>query len=229
MPATDEQKAILAVLLLLQRLGEEWRWSERRRTARDPASVAVGRFTHLRDYEVENYILHGGVTAGAFDYDQAIYIRPPRGTRTAVSVLWCRWDFGQAVAAWGFHVGIWSKRGRRCRSPRPSGDEELAFVGFRYETPGCGGNHNYYHAQPCRTLAKDGPVIVEALPISDRNPTWPLAAESPLELLLCFVMSLYGREGIDELACKVQEDVRIRRQQMLLSAIRKMQNLGSNN
>ena len=80
---------------------------------------------------------------------------------------------------------MWSQR-EAFPNPNPeNGRRYVAFLGFRYETPEDGDNHDYYHAQPCQSMG-DGVRSrwTNALPISERNPTFPLAAQSSLELLL---------------------------------------------
>ena len=62
-----------------------------------------------------------------------------------------------------------------------------------------GTNHNYYHAQPCRSTGQKDDEVEMALPISYRMPTWPIAATCALELLLCFVASMYGMNGLRQL------------------------------
>lgn len=70
------------------------------------------------------------------------------------------------------------------------------FIGYRYETPEYGDNHNYYHAQPCQSMGDRDEKVTQALPVPERNPTWSLAAKSSLELLLCLVVSIYGMKGL---------------------------------
>ena len=56
---------------------------------------------------------------------------------------------------------------------------------------------NYYHAQPCRSMAASRTPVAEALPIPDRYPAFPLAATSSVDLLLCLVTSIHGMKRSD--------------------------------
>jgi hypothetical protein len=62
--------------------------------------------------------------------------------------------------------------------------------------------------------------VETALPISYRMPTWPIAATSALELLLCFVASMYGMNGLRQLQETLNNDVAARGNRMLQSALR---------
>lgn len=110
------------------------------------------------------------------------------------------------------------------------GDDEdarsIVFLGFRYETPEEGDNHNYFHAQPCRNMGGREAPVVHALPVGERNPTWPLAAASALELLLCLFTSLYGLRGLAELESDIQQSAGIRSQRLLLDSVSRIRRLG---
>ena len=68
--------------------------------------------------------------------------------------------------------------------------------------------------------------IVQALLISERNPTFPLAAKSALELLLCLVVSLYGMNILIEWVKRISGDLSLRGQQLLRTTMRKFRELG---
>ena len=198
MPATDEQKTILSVLRLLLIKGEQWMRHDRPPAATATARVAEGRFTPLRAWQLDNHLLHGGKT-GRFNDSEVIYIKPPAMERSAVAAIWCHWDFDVHIPKCGFYFGIWSARPAFPHLNRTAVTKHNAFVGFRYETPEDGYNHNFYHAQPCQSMAARQPPIAQAVPIPDRYPTFPLAAESCVDLLLCLVTSIYGMIGLKEL------------------------------
>jgi hypothetical protein len=68
-------------------------------------------------------------------------------------------------------------------------------IGFRFETPEGEGTHNFYHAQLISDFEKDrlGFDLVGCptwLPTTE--PTLPLKANNPAELLICLLVSLYG-------------------------------------
>ena len=189
------------------------------------ANVATGNFVALGENELENHLLYAG-RAGQFDYDEVIYIRPPARERAAVSALWCRWDFDSALPKCGFYFGTWTREQRRLVEVGEGEPRQVVFLGFRYETPEEGDNHNYFHAQPCRSMGGRDAPVVQALPVPERNPTLPLAACSALELLLCLVVSLYGLSGLAELEREIQESAQIRAQRLLLQSVQRIRSLG---
>ena len=204
MATTAEQRAIFAVLRLLLTDGLD-------RTRPPPDTIAVlkmarAQFTPLERYDFDPLEYQ---PTGRFPVGRVIYIEPPPREKSAVAALWCRWDFNADLPRCGFYLGIWSaQRG----FPNPnSGHKHPAFTGFRYETPEDGDNHDYYHAQPCQSMGGDEDVRC-ALPISPRVPTFPLAAQSSLALLLCLVTSVYGMAGLKKLQSKVSGRNKLLRQ-----------------
>lgn len=224
MPATEEQKAVWSVLRLLLKAGEDWIRHKRPTRAAAVAEIAERQFTALRDHDLEGHLLHRG-NAGSFADHQVIYIEPPPRQGPAVAAIWCRWDFGSAEARCGFYFGLWMQT--QLRGAAAHGlSERTDFVGYRYETPETGENHNYYHVQPCRSLGARDEEVAQALPVSQRNPTWPLAAETSLELLLCLVVSLYGKRGLRDLQANVLGNPAMRGNDLLCRSMSKLLDLG---
>ena len=186
--------------------------------------VAKGKFRALKKYELENYMLHGG-KCGQFGDAEVIYIKPPAKENSAIAALWCRWNFNLIPASCWFYFGIWSVQPS---FPVSGGHKYPAFLGFRYEAPEIDTNHNYYHVQPCQSIGPKSNVILEALPISQRNPTWPLPADSSIDLLLCLVTSLYGMNGLTDIAEEVRKDPVMRNYKVLDNALKKILNLQKN-
>lgn len=227
MPATDEQKAVISVLLLLLRRGEDWRLRQQLGTVRHALRVAEGKFTPYSKSELERRMLYSG-RCGKLNADSVIFIEPPEREKSAVAALWCRWDFSDSVAKCGFFLGMWSRPAGALGSAENTANRQPVFLGFRFETPEQNNTHNFYHVQPCRSMVGGGSSLTESLPISERNPTWPLAAKSALELLLCLVISLYGLSGLMEIEKEIEQDPDTRAQDVLLRAVREMQALGRN-
>ena len=215
-----EHKAIHSVLRLLLIDGEDWT-----RYGGGVNSVALrnaqGKFTPLKEKELENCLLHK--SKGELPEDRVIYIKPPSREKSAVAAIWCRWDFNEELSRCGFYFGIWSEQEA---FPNPGdGRKYTAFIGFRYETPEDGCNHDYYHAQPCRSMVyRDRSQVVHSLPISVRYPTFPLAAKSSLDLLLCLVTSIYGMNGLKKLKYKVSDSSSMRQNELLLRSLEKVVN-----
>ena len=225
MAATEEQKAILSVLLLLRRSGEQWRSFDRPRAATAAVNVAIGSFTPITEIELERLFLYSG-TRGQFDFHEVIYVPPPPKEKSAVSALWCRWDFAGASAKCGFYMGTWWKA-QAVPADEADCGESVVFLGFRYETPEEGDNHNFFHAQPCRSMGERELPVVQALPVTERNPTWPLVAGTALDLLLCLVVSWYGKRGLAKLEDEIQEAVGIRSQKLLLASVKRIREVGN--
>lgn len=216
MAATDEQKAVFSVLKVLLIHGQA---STRRPrlTAEHPPAVARRQFTALNTFDLERILLYR--KRGQFPDEKVIYLKAPPKETSAVAAMWCRWNFDVVPSSFRYYFGVWSKQ--QAFPNRDTATKYTAFVGFRYETPEGGDNHDYYHAQPCRSMGI-GSCIEYALPISERNPTFPLAAQSSLELLLCLVTSIYGRSGLKELAAALSNQRSMRDNQLLRRSFNKL-------
>lgn len=217
MAATDEQKAVFSVLKVLLINGQA---STRRPRliAEHPPAVARRQFTALNASDLERNLLYR--KRGQFPDEKVIYLKAPPKETSAVAAMWCRWNFDVFPSSFGYYFGVWSKQQA---FPNRGDDHNTAFLGFRYETPEAGDNHDYYHAQPCRSMGSGINSHIEyALPVSERNPTFPLAAQSSLELLLCLVTSIYGRSGLRELAAAVSNQQSMRGNQLLHLSLKKL-------
>ena len=73
-------------------------------------------------------------------------------------------------------------------------------VGYRFETPETAGPHHYYHAQLIRSFGKAGVDWGIPCPVwlPDTQPAFVLDADDPIELLVCLLVSLYGRGYVDK-------------------------------
>ena len=109
----------------------------------------------------------------------------------------------RSAACW-FYLGLWLA--------------ERGFVGFRFEMPQEGRNHNYFHSQPCQAIGSREDPIPEALAVPERNPTLPLAASSALELLLCLVVSIHGMNGLSRMRSTMMNDTAMRQDRLLRDA-----------
>ena len=168
--------------------------------------TAEARFTPLGLMELDQRF-RWGPDEGDFG-GCAIYVAPPRKQINTPMALWCRWDFrGKRCSCW-YYLGMWLN---------PS-----QFIGYRFEMPESGNNHNYFPSQPCRAMGKRTDVVRGALPIPVGNPTWPLAARSALELLLCLVASIHGMQGLREMDRAVKANAKMRQNSVLLEALRGM-------
>ena len=81
-------------------------------------------------------------------------------------------------------------------------------IGFRMETPESmnqdtntidnGGSHDFYHAQLIRKFDKRAPDSAQGFDspswLPQSQPSFPLPADCPVTLLLCLIVTLYGRK-----------------------------------
>lgn len=204
----DEQKAIRLVLKELLRDGLEWQKEPKSRDARK--ALASGRmFNPLAVSDLDRYLLPR--SRGKFEIGEAIQTRPPE-REVLISSLWCKWDFvGERAACW-FYIGWWLTKGE--------------FAGFRFEPPGQGDNHDYYHSQPCRSMCLGGSEVHGALALPERNPTWPLPAGSSLDLLLCTIVSTWGMAGLQEVFNNALDtDAVLRQNRTIRDALNKIRSL----
>ncbi len=73
----------------------------------------------------------------------------------------------------------------------------LCGVGFRLESPHGDerkevGRHDFYHAQLIRSLGYGPPVECPSW-LPETQPSFPLTADDPVTLVLCLLLSLYGK------------------------------------
>lgn len=223
--ATEEQKVIYRVLERLRESGDDW-LRYRAKSAEEPYKVARGRYSAVSQNDLLNALVHGGLK-GQLDHTQVIFFEPPAKEVGSVAALWCRWDYETDLPRCGFYFGLWSSE---LAFPAPKitdyPQKHVAFIGYRFETPEDGDNHNFYHAQPCRSMGRKDDEVEVSLPVSSRMPTWPIAASNALELLLCLVAALYGLEGLREVRNKLYQDVKLRTNAELRNALVAVLSLG---
>ena len=197
----DERKAIRHVLRELLFDGKQWLREQRPKEV--PSSNS--QFSALNQQQLDSYLRPRG--RGAFEPGKVIQVRPPLH-EARLSALWCKWDFeGERGGCW-FYLGIWLSKGQ--------------FIAFRFEPPEQGDNHNYYHSQPCRTMGWEGDPTYRAMEMPQRNPTWPLAASSSLDLLLCLVVSIHGMKGLRRLEQLINNQAKALQNKLLVTALDKM-------
>jgi hypothetical protein len=80
-----------------------------------------------------------------------------------------------------------------------SADNDVARkIALRFETPEASGKHSYYHSQLCVAIQRGAGTNTLGLPMEatwfpTSHPAWPMDAESPTELLVCLILTLYGK------------------------------------
>ena len=197
----DERKAIWYVLRELLREGSEWLRNHSSEGARN-----LGReYALLDERSLESHLKYN--PHGNFQPGEVIQVEPPL-REVRASALYCKWRFEGEQAGCRFYVGFWLDNDH--------------FTGFRFESPEPG-NHSYFHSQPCRSMGWEGPPVQSsALQMPERNPTWPLPAESSLELLLCLVLAIRGVNGLMEIKDRIEADGAMRQNRLLVRTLSKI-------
>lgn len=73
----------------------------------------------------------------------------------------------------------------------------LNATAFRFETGDEGTAHDYHHAQPTTRLEHRGAYLGGVrVPLHESVPAFPLDADGPVGIVMCALLSLYGRDEI---------------------------------
>lgn len=185
----SEQEAVFFILETLARRGEAY---ARKAAALPPRMLEAASSHSILAANNVSQLRSTTTAQGSLGNASVIRLQPPSHFSDRLVVLWCRWDFSQTPARCGYYYGNWFLLSAP-NANSASGPKVLGFLGYRFETPEIGQNHNYYHCQPCLNFGtKDDPPVSHAIERSTYDPTWPIAASNSVELLLCLVLSLYG-------------------------------------
>lgn len=111
-------------------------------------------------------------------------------------ILTFSYDFTKKVPTVSLEVGMFQMGGKK-----------LVADGIRFEAPHRGDKHNYYHAQPLDALRNGGFKLPSRQPLlSARCPSFALNALNVGTLLLCLIVSLYGRKKLDDVQAELQAE-----------------------
>ncbi len=185
---TDEQRAVALIFEYLHQEGLDW--------FRNADIEGLEYYKKIRagyDFVDEEQV--GQIRAkpaSQFPKRHVSVMVPPAKHKHPLLALWVRWNFKAAAAECGYYIGFWSEF-----------DGAHSFVGFRFESPEEGEQHDYFHCQPCRNLGDRERDDEMAVPISQRTPTFPLPARNSAELALAMVLALRGRSGFEEFRRKM--------------------------
>lgn len=184
----SEQDAVFLILETLARRGEIY--ARNAAAALNPRMLEAAATHTILEANNVSKLRNTSNAQGDLGALQVIKLQPPNHFPDRLVVLWCRWDYSKAPPRCGYYYGNWYLH-------RPAGQDAgsrvVGFLGYRFETPELGNNHNYYHCQPCMNFGeKADPPVSHAIERSTYDPTWPIAAKNSVELLLCLVLALYG-------------------------------------
>ena len=120
-------------------------WVRRGAPKADQAiKLAQAKFCAIERRQLDTMLMHGARNGG-FEETEVMFLHPPAKEDAAVAAIWCRWDYEKEPPRCGYYLGIWSPQ---LPFPAPpdqekAQDRHIAFVGYRFETPEDGDNHNY--------------------------------------------------------------------------------------
>lgn len=118
-------------------------------------------------------------------------------TEHCVPVFKCSWGFADAADVLKLRVLLY-------RLPPHGAGDLLVAAGFRYETPDQDPeeDHHLHHVQPIVSLdgASGPPAAGVHVHTMVEQPTIPLPARNSTGLLVCLLMSLYGRRAVKDRA-----------------------------
>lgn len=176
-------RGFLRVLCEIQRsawIDQELKW-KLNEEALSTFSWLRGPWRPIGESEIDALFADSRELKADFPKRAVLYLPPLQREREFLPVLSLCCDLSDAKT--DFKVRVMLVRG--FQGLKPYG------VGFRLETPHGEGRHDYYHAQPVRDLG--WPPAVECpswFPV--KEPSFPLLARSPVGLMLCLLLSLYG-------------------------------------
>lgn len=194
-------EAFSALMKGIYDLGEEAQRSPGSSSAvLDFQEILDSRLPRIRPDELERLLpTEGQLEGSSIERRGFLYLEPLRKGEPVLPVMTWQYDFNSDSSLLAFRILLF-------RLTEPEGIADT--VGFRFETADSQGTlHRYNHMQMIRQLEKKkdlptkiGRWKIRRLPwLPENQPAFPLAAESPLCLLLCLLVSLYGPGYLDEL------------------------------
>lgn len=230
----EEAQALIYVLNTLIRRGMNQREAIRMApaTSRPEQVLAKKLLAEISIYSSHDRDALVGVTQAPIDHqfaeDKFIALEPSAYAPGCAAFLWCRWDYsGQPHCK--FYYGLFRLASRhKVEGEADPGGTVPQFVGFRYESPSWQGDdeHRFYHAQPSTGMSPDPKKVVRcAVPVPNNTPTFPLPVDTPLELLLCMVLSVLGVKVYDEIRRDLATEGRANRNKTLTSALSKVRGI----
>lgn len=156
-----------------------------------------------------------------FPDDHFIELETSRYTDDGYSFLWCSWRLeGEPEGHFLYGMFRLDRRHSVAGEASPKGHVPQ-FWGYRFETPSWQGReHRFHHAQPIDSMSPSRAPIACALPRSTRGPTFPLGSATLCGLLLTLVLTILGRDKMDEIVADLQNDARAKRNAYVINGIK---------
>jgi len=173
-----------------------WLWSRHRKAA----STLSGKLSDLHDLisaayhgfddrELEKVLSKEKPPIADFgEHGKVLFLEPIAGSRCIVPILSMRYDFCRSIPQVRLRLALFLF----------DDTENVAAIGYRFESPEGEGTHHYYHAQLIRDLDR-GHLLPCPAWLPTRQPAFALDAENALTLVVCLLIALYGLEYVGEL------------------------------
>lgn len=151
------------------------------------------RYKIFQDVEIEKLLAAGDVF-DSLDHKKFLLLEPVELGGWMLPVLSFGYDFRRSNPEFRIRLALFLFEELEKR-------EELRAVGYRFESPEGEGIHHYYHAQGIRAFDKKNEDWRIPCPdwMPTKQPALALDANSPITLVACILISLYGRAFISEL------------------------------
>lgn len=208
---TDEQQAIALIFERLHAEGLEWYRKSSEPGAAHFANSLQATYSLAERSRIDQI---RWTSRSSFPSRHVAILLPPDRDPEPLLAVWCRWDFDVEPARCGFYTGMWIRL-------RKSHE----FVGFRFESPEEGDQHDFYHCQPCRNLGDRGQPEAAAVAISEYVPTLALHAENSVELALNIVLAMRGKQGLEAFRRAIMLEPEARNSEILKRGFRRLKAL----
>jgi hypothetical protein len=142
----------------------------------------------IEDLQLEQ-LLRTALAGGSIDFlsgERYLFLKPPEQEGALLPVLSLKSDFGRSELAIRMALFTFDEQ------------DDVAAIGFRFETPHGDGLHNYHHAQLITSFGKGMkplPKVPSWLPVS--QPALMMSAKTPFALLLGVLIGLYGLGNLE--------------------------------
>jgi hypothetical protein len=182
---TEEQKAVALIFDKLSADGLQWYKQSGEKGVAYFTGQIRKRYTLLKQVDVGEKIRWNDCSQ--FADRHIVLLCPPDRDPEPLLAMWCKWDFSAAQSECHFYIGLWTKIA-----------VDHNFVGYRFESPHAGEQHDFFHCQPCRNLGNRSDPEGNAVSISEYVPTLALHADNNAELALNIILAMRGKAGLGE-------------------------------
>lgn len=159
-----------------------------------------GSFSSLLSrVELERSLPTDDVVKTGFPEGRFLYLDPVESDHVMIPVIWMKYDFGRSISQARIYLGLFLYHENSMRS-----------FGYRFESPEGEGIHHYYHAQIIRGLPPNKLFLPNELHqwLPEGQPSFPLDANNPIMMILCLLLTLYGRDHIAKFTTAMTPDLK---------------------